>query len=263
MIHPLSVGSMATFEVSFLDVHRLRECAFNGPPFSKPGSNKIPGNVNFISPFRHALNRSSKLNKHVVSSVSVLLPACSPANIAGFIVAVFIWPAIKGESGWTRPHVFEKAFEGDPPGADRYSAPAVIVKRMALRVVAAIHHCHPASILSGAGHPVGSSGISDPRPGRASARSCLAGPKAVVAHKAFCSTFASTPPEMEIVPATSHAAASEVNHAKLGEDKTCEIDKTLVGRHRAGNNRRRIGMCMHIGLAKAGPYWEPAFALSG
>lgn len=80
------------------------------------------------------------------AAVLCLLFSCCPTAVARLVIA-FVVDAVKGKSlRRTGAHVFEKALEPQPPVADRYTSPAVVMPKWRFWIAATSEHSLPRQI---------------------------------------------------------------------------------------------------------------------
>lgn len=161
------------------------------------------------------------------SPVCGLLLPRGPAAVAGFVIAVVV-DAIQRQARRWFAHILEEGLEAvPPPGADGDPAPAVILKRFFVRVVAALHHSVPSAVrMAWLAVPI--MPVSSSRPAgvtaEAAARSGMAIAQSDTVHAGPCPAVAQAMPSPAAVLIAIGSAGGQAAKAL-----TCDIIKPGQG----------------------------------
>lgn len=137
-------------------LNRRRQGAFNRPAGFEAHTQGQVGQSKRSSPLRHGLLDALKLKDVITASVVRLFRDGRPTYVPRFVMPVVVRMAIKAVlSRWARPDVAEEGSKGVTPlVADANPAPAVAFVALILRVVTALPHVRPRTVLSAARHAV-------------------------------------------------------------------------------------------------------------
>ena len=130
----------------------FREGSFHRPfVANKSRMQSFARNLKFFSPIVYALSLSSEFKVKSVRSVSRLLAPRGPANIALFIVSIWIY-AIQTHSFRARSQDGKESLKGAQFWGDCNSAKAIARSFVATTMLDSIDHSDPDSIRFGFAH---------------------------------------------------------------------------------------------------------------
>lgn len=109
----------------------------------------LNADARFARPLCYCHALTAVFKKHILSGVVLLIDSRCPADVAGFVVAVWIREAVKGILGrWTRPYVCIKVLERMKPTLTHgYSTTTIMTKCWILRRRATMFHSRPCAIF--------------------------------------------------------------------------------------------------------------------